>query len=208
MNTPTILQKLRLLGSAAISDAKGGKDVLYYKVKLRTHDDHLIAGIAETVHILQKSLSPVRAIFNECKKRVGESIVLVIDASGIDGAVWGEIFTRYALNANIIGCVIDGGVRDLSVIRKLKFPIWAKYVTPRVITGEWATTFSKGFELERQVNTAVVCGGILIRPNDFILADADGVIVVRPEEAEHVLQKAEEIRQMEEMMMDELQKKK
>ncbi|MHA1684387.1 MAG: RraA family protein [Promethearchaeota archaeon] len=210
MNIPNILQKLRLTGTAALSDAKGGRDVLDCRIKLCSSDEGLIAGVAETVHILQKSLSPIRALFNECKKRSGEKIIIVIDASGIEGAVWGEIFTRYAMESSIIGCVIDGGVRDISVIKSLKFPIWARYVTPRVITGEWATTFSPGFELGEsgQLKNAVVCGGVLIRHGDFVLADMDGVIVIRQEEVQGVLQKAEEIQRMEEVMMEELQLKK
>ena len=200
MNEAAILQKLRLLGTAAISDAKGGMDVLDYRIRSRTDESHLIAGIAETVKVLQKSLDPVRAIFDKCAKNSNRNIMLVIDASGLRGAVWGEIFTRFAKKSNIIGCVIDGGVRDLSEIKNLDFPIWARYVTPRVITGEWATTFSHGFDLGTQSSMPVLCGGVLIRPGDFILADLDGVIILRQEEVDRVLEKAEQIRAMEEKM--------
>lgn len=200
MNTPAILQKLRLLGSAAISDAKAGKDVLDYTLRLRTSEDHLVAGIAETVHILQKSLDPIRALFKKCASNEDKNIIIAIDASGLKGAVWGEIFTRMAKKSNIIGCVIDGGIRDLVDVKKLDFPVWARYVTPRVITGEWATTFSPGLELGSHSHIPVLCGGVLIRPGDFILADLDGVITIRSEEIEEVLEKAEKIRLMEEKM--------
>lgn len=200
MNQAMILQKLRLLGSSLISDAKGGIDVVNYEIRSRTNDEHLIAGIAETVHILQKSLDPVRSIFEKCAKKETKSIILVIDASGLFGAVWGEIFTRFAKKSNIIGVIIDGGVRDLMDIRRLDFPIWARYITPRVITGEWATTFTPGFELGSHISVPIMCGGVLIRPGDFIVADIDGVVVLRPEEIANVLEKAENIKTMEEKM--------
>ncbi|HME55985.1 MAG TPA: RraA family protein [Candidatus Lokiarchaeia archaeon] len=198
MNQAMILQKLRLLGSSLISDAKGGTDVVNYEIRSRTNEEHLIAGIAETVQILQKSLDPVRSIFDKCAKK--SSIILAIDASGLFGAVWGEIFTRFAKKSNIIGVIIDGGVRDLIDIRKLDFPIWARYITPRVITGEWATTFTPGFELGTHVSVPIMVGGVLIRPGDYIVADIDGVVVLRPEEITNVLEKAENIKTMEEKM--------
>ncbi len=200
MNIPAILQKLRLLGSAALSDAKGGADVIDHQIRARVNDSHLVAGIAETVHILQKSLDPIRSIFEKCAKQDNKSLVLVIDASGLTGAVWGEIFTRIAKKSNIIGCIIDGGIRDLAELKKLDFPTWARYITPRVITGEWATTFAPGFELGTHVSVPIMCGGVLVRPGDYILADLDGVIVLRPEEVNKVLEKAEQIRMMEDKM--------
>jgi regulator of RNase E activity RraA len=201
MNQAMILQKLRLLGTALISDAKGGVDVLDYNIHSRTNDGHIIAGIVETVHILQKSLDPVRSVFAKCAKMDNKNIVLVIDASGLTGAVWGEIFTRFAKKSNIIGTVIDGGVRDLAEIRKLDFPIFARYITPRVITGEWATTFAPGFELGTHVSVPIICGGVLVRPGDYIIGDLDGVVVVRPEEINKILEKAENIQTMEERVL-------
>ncbi|MBN2151078.1 MAG: hypothetical protein JW839_06525 [Candidatus Lokiarchaeota archaeon] len=201
MNQATILQKLRLLGTALISDAKGGVDVLDFQIRSRADDGHIIAGSVETIHVLQKSLDPVRSVFEKCAKGTNKNVVLVIDASGLTGAVWGEIFTRFAKKSNIIGVVIDGGVRDLSEIRRLDFPVFARYVTPRVITGEWATTFAPGFELGTHVSVPIMCGGVLVRPGDFVVADLDGVVVLRPEEIAKVLEKAENIQTMEERIL-------
>ncbi len=201
MNQAMILQKLRLLGTALVSDAKGGVDVLDYQIHSRVNDGHIIAGTVETAHILQKSLDPVRSALEKCAKQPNKNIVLVIDASGLMGAVWGEIFTRFAKKSNIIGVVIDGGIRDLVEIRKLDFPIFARYITPRVITGEWATTFTPGLEVGVHVSVPIMCGGVLVRSGDYIIADLDGVVVLRPEEVNKVLEKAENIRAMEERLL-------
>ncbi|MHA1848203.1 MAG: RraA family protein [Promethearchaeota archaeon] len=201
MSKARIFQELRLLGTAALSDAKGGKDVLDWRINLRSKDDHVIAGIAETAHILQKSLDPIRKIFDKCASGAEDRIIILIDASGIEGAVWGEIFSKFAKKSKIIAAVIDGGIRDISEINRLAFPVWARYVTPRVITGEWATTFTPGFELGEHISIPIVCGGVLVRPGDYILADLDGVIVIRPEEINQVIEKANKIKQMEERML-------
>ncbi len=200
MNQAMILQKLRLFGTALVSDAKGGVDVLDYQIRSRTNDGHIIAGTVETVHILQKSLDPVRSAFEKCVKQANKNIILVIDASGLAGAVWGEIFTRFAKKSNIIGAVIDGGVRDLAEIRKLDFPIFARYITPRVITGEWATTFVPGLDLGSHVSVPIMCGGVTVRPGDYLIADLDGVVVLRPEEINTVLEKAENLEKAEDLL--------
>ncbi len=201
MNQAMILQKMRLLGTALISDAKGGIDVLDHQIRSRSNDGHIIAGTVETARILQKSLDPVRSVFEKCAKLANKNVVLVIDAAGLTGAVWGEIFTRFAKKSNIIGVVIDGGVRDLAEIRKLDFPVFARYITPRVITGEWATTFAPGLDIGTHVSVPINCGGVLVRPGDFVIADLDGVVVVRPEEITKVLEKAEGIQAMEERFL-------
>jgi len=197
-----ILEKLRLLGTAAISDAKGGVDVFDCELRPRTSDNQLIAGIAETVHVLQKSVSPIRTIFKQIIESKLKNVVLVIDASGLFGAVWGEIFTHIAKKSNVIGCIIDGGIRDLYEIKKAAFPVWARYVTPRVITGEWATTFQDGFELGKHTHIPILCGGVLVRPGDYIIADLDGVVAIRPDEAEEIVKKAEEIRMIESKILE------
>jgi regulator of RNase E activity RraA len=192
---------MRLLGSSMLSDAKGGKDVIDCQMCSRINEGHIIAGVAETVHILQKSLDPIRSIFDKLAKSQSKNTILVIDASGLHGAVWGDMFTRFAKKASILGCIIDGGIRDVSEIKKLDFPIWARYITPQVITGEWATTYAPGFELAHPSSIPILCGGVLVRPGDYISADLDGIIVIRPEEVEETLEKAENIRLMEEKMI-------
>jgi len=68
---------------------------------------------------------PVEAI-DRAKK--GE--VIVIDAGGVEPAVWGELATHSAIQKGLAGVVIDGGVRDVPEIIKLKFPAYARIITP------------------------------------------------------------------------------
>lgn len=195
------LQKLKDMGPPALADAMGGKNVLDHHIQLQTSDSTTIAGIAETVHILQKSLDPIRSIFKICGQEDKTDILLVIDASGLDGAVWGEIFTRIAMRSNIIGSVIDGGARDIVDIEELGFPVWARYLTPRVITGEWATTFTPGFDVGTHVSVPIICGGVLIRPGDFIVAGKDGIVSIPKEDVQGIVAKAKQIIHIEQKMM-------
>jgi len=109
--------------------------------------------------------------------------VLVIDARGyLDTSIWGGIQTQVAKKLGIAGVVVDGSVRDVRIIRKLRYPIFCSGVVP---AGP-----HKG--LGDSVNVPVQCGGVPVNPGDIVIGDDDGVVVVPREKAEEVLKKAKE----------------
>lgn len=95
--------------------------------------------------------------------------VLVIDARGYLGnAVWGGVQTVYASKRKIAALVVDGAVRDIADIRKMKFPVFCKGVTPAGPHKGWADS----------INVPIQCGGIPVHPGDLVVGDDDGVAVV------------------------------
>lgn len=109
--------------------------------------------------------------------------IIVVDAQSMEVAVWGELATLSAINKGIKGVIIDGAIRDVDDIKRLKFPVWTKYVTPNA--GE---PHGHG-----ELNTEINCCGIPVKPGDVIIADEVGVVVVPQERAYEILQKAKEV---------------
>jgi 4-hydroxy-4-methyl-2-oxoglutarate aldolase len=120
--------------------------------------------------------------------------VLVAQCHDPDYGVWGEVLTVAAMARGIAGVVLDGSVRDLGAIRRLGFPVFARGTALR-------GTAKAAFGAIAAVTT---CGGTPVWPADLIVADESGIVVIRPQDVEHVLARAEERCRKEAAMMDEL----
>jgi regulator of RNase E activity RraA len=124
-----------------------------------------------------------------------EGDVLVIDNQGDpDSAMWGEITTQEAQNRGVLALVVDGRVRDITPIRQMGFPIWARGTSPRVC-GRGACG---------EVNVPISCGGAVVSPGDIIVADADGVVVVPQRQAPTVLRIGRDIMAYEERLLEKV----
>jgi regulator of RNase E activity RraA len=93
--------------------------------------------------------------------------------------MWGGLMSLEAIQRGVAGVVVDGAVRDVDTIRELGLPVFARHVTPCV--GSNRTVGSTG--------NPIVCGGVIVRTGDLIIADDDGVVVVPEERIEEVLQR-------------------
>lgn len=141
-----------------------------------TAPDSRVAGKAVTCRAVPGDWAkPVEAI-DACSP--GD--VLVIDAGGVPPAVWGELATNSALNQELAGVVVLGAIRDTRDIRALGLPVFARAVCSNA--GE-----PKGFG---EINVTLRVDGIECRPGDWIVADADGVIVVPKAKAVEVANRA------------------
>jgi 4-hydroxy-4-methyl-2-oxoglutarate aldolase len=94
----------------------------------------------------------------------------------------GELSVTSLKARGVAGCVLDGGCRDVSLIRDEGFPVFARFVTPEDSTWRW--------ELEA-TQVPVVIGRVRIDPGDWIVGDDDGVVIVPAAIAEDVLVEAE-----------------
>ena len=185
----SIRQALNKVSAANISDAlhHGGwiSDIhpIYQKSKM--------AGPAVTARTYPGDWAkPVEAI-DTAKK--GD--VIVVDAGGVPPAVWGELATNSCVSKNISGVVIWGAVRDTGDIRKIKFPVFAKHTAPQC--GE-----PKGFG---EINVPLRFGGQQIFPGDWIVGDADGVVVIPKEKAVEIANRSMDVLERENRIRKEIE---
>ncbi len=125
----------------------------------------------------------------------GDVIVINNDA-GTHVAPWGELATMSCVTKGIAGVVIDGAVRDVDDIRRLKFPVFAKAIVPNA--GE-----PKGLG---EINAEISCCGQSVRPGDWIIGDESGVVVVPKERAYEVARRALEVKKTEERIREEIRR--
>ena len=102
-----------------------------------------------------------------------------------------------AKTEKLAGMVIDGGCRDVKQIRKIQFPVYARYQTPL------AGGASKIFKTQIPVQ----CGGVSVSPGDIIFGDDDGIVVMKVSEINIVLDLAESIQKIEEKVMKKMETK-
>lgn len=106
-------------------------------------------------------------------------------------AVMGELSAETLQFRGVKGYIVDGGCRDNAFIRKLGFPVFARFQTPRDIAGAWTCeNFGEPIEIE----------GVKIRTGDFVLADIDGIVVIPEERADEVISKVEEVMKTENLV--------
>ncbi len=93
-------------------------------------------------------------------------------------ALMGELSAETLQYRGVLGYVVDGGSRDNGFVRRIGFPVFARFQTPRDIVGRWRP---------EALDVPVTIGGVLIRPGDYLLADIDGCVIIPGEIAADVV---------------------
>ena len=106
--------------------------------------------------------------------------ILVIDAGDSQFAVAGGNVCATAAKRGILDFIIDGAIRDVGEIREMKFPVYARGNVPKP---------GKKLKLGK-METPTKCGGITINNDDIIVADEEGIVAIKPQNAQDLLAKA------------------
>jgi len=129
-----------------------------------------IAGTAVTVRCYGADTAIVHYALG--KLRPGD--VLVLDRAGdTRHAACGGGVAFAAREAGCVGIIIDGPATDVQEIREYGMPVWSRGLS--TVTGK--RLFQHG-----EFCIAVSCGGVAVEPGDAILADENGVLVMKPHE--------------------------
>ncbi|NWF86766.1 RraA family protein [Candidatus Bathyarchaeota archaeon] len=201
-----LLEELWRIPTASLSDALdnlGIRGFMDYDIKLRTADAKIV-GFAVTIKDVpsEKKAAPLKALEAIDNAKKGDILVRAIENAEkteiCNIGLFGGIMALGCKKKGLAGAVIEGGVRDISECYELKFPVFARSVVPTTSVGRTEVV---------GVNVPVKCGGVIVEPDDVIVGDLDGVVVIPKEKLNSVVEAARKIDELEKNVAADLMKK-
>lgn len=156
-----------------------------------------VAGPARTMRLRPLEpgeVPPPDAVHLGCRAIDGASagdVIVVAHQGRTDSAGWGGLLSTAAAQAGVAAVVVDGAIRDVDDAVRAGLPVYARAATP---------VSARGRTTEVSVDEPVVLAGRRISPGDWVVADANGVVVIEASVLPAVLARAEAMAAREEDM--------
>lgn len=169
------------LYSAVVSDALDGLGYKHQSPRMQlrpfTSSKLLVGRCKTTLWVDMAHVDPqpyeleLKAV-DECQP---DDVLIAAAGGSVRSGIWGELLTTAAQNRGCVGAIIDGAIRDVSKIREMDFPVFAR-----------GTCVYDSLNRQRvvDVDIPIELDGVAFHSGDLVFADEDGVVVV-PQVVEH-----------------------
>jgi regulator of RNase E activity RraA len=189
MDDSLIAEARTRLYSGVVSDVLDSLGHMHHALapRIRPLDDTLVLfGRARTalympVYHVEPGYNPYELEIALIDSLRADDVAIMACPGGDRIAPWGELLTTASQARGAAGCVTDGMVRDVRLIREMRFPVFAGAIGP---------LDSKGRGEVKAIDVPVECGGVPIAPGDWIFGDVDGVVVIPHRLCERTLELA------------------
>lgn len=192
---PELVEAFRGMPVANIDDCMNRTAAMRPEIRRLGTSDETMLGTAFTVKVAEGD----NLMFHKAMDMAQPGDVIVIDAGGvIERSILGALMANYCKVRGIRGIIVDGSVRDCTELANMKdFAVYAKAVSPN-------GPYKNG---PGELRGVISLGGIVVHPGDIVVGDADGVVFIRPQEAQELANLTKEVMQKENKIMRDILEK-